>query len=255
MFSKLQHRIQEESFQPTMLSLVANPGYICRRGLFLAVKEFSSLISGNVLDFGCGSKPYASLFSGAINYVGVDVKTSGHDHKDSKVDVFYDGRTLPFCDGQFDAVVSFEVFEHVFNLPEILLEIRRVIKDSGYLLVSLPFAWYEHETPYDYARYTSFGITHLLRSSGFEIAETRKTSTFLSAVGQIFVGYLTQLNPRSKMLRHIFQFFVIFPITAIFLTMNALLPKSYSYFTNVVVLARKCTSPSHDALNLEPCDA
>ena len=54
---------------------------------------------------------------------------------------------MPFSDGRFDSVVSFEVLEHVFNLPQILQEINRVTKDSGLFLISVPFAWGEHEAP------------------------------------------------------------------------------------------------------------
>ena len=106
---------------------------------------------------GCGSKPYENLFVHADKYIGCDVEVSGHNHSDSKIDYFFDGKKLPFSDGTFDAVVSFEVFEHVFNLPEILTEINRVTKEKGTLLISIPFAYGEHEIPYDFARYTSFG--------------------------------------------------------------------------------------------------
>src|SRR5271165_6736377 len=108
---RLQNRARRESFQPTLLGILVNPAYIIRRGLFLAIKDLAHSISGNVLDFGCGSKPYEALFSHATEYVGADLEGTGHDHSDSRVDVFYDGRSLPFPDGQFDAVVSFEVFE------------------------------------------------------------------------------------------------------------------------------------------------
>ena len=105
-----------------------------------------------VLDFGCGSKPYENLFINIDEYVGCDIEVSGHDHLDSKIDYFFDGKNLPFIDDRFDSVVSFEVFEHIFNLPEILKEINRVTKTSGNILISVPFAWGEHEVPYDFAR-------------------------------------------------------------------------------------------------------
>lgn len=239
LFDKIRLRARQESFRPTFLSLVATPGYIGRRGLYEAIHSLAPSISGRVLDFGCGSKPYETLFTDASQYVGVDLEATGHDHVDSKIDIFYDGKALPFPDSSFDAVVSFEVFEHIFNLPEILREINRVTKDSGYLLISLPFAWNEHEIPYDFARYTSFGLTHILKVAGFEVVDLRKTTSFLCAVAQLFISYLTFLNPRSRMLRHLLQLFVIFPVTIAALFLNAVLPKRYEYFSNCVVLAKK----------------
>lgn len=236
---RLQNRARRESFQPTLLSILVNPAYIIRRGLFLAIKDLAHSISGNVLDFGCGSKPYEALFSHATEYVGVDLEGTGHNHSDSRVDVFYDGRSLPFSDGQFDAVVSFEVFEHVFNLPEMVKEIHRVTKDSGKLLISIPFAWGEHEIPYDYARYTSFGISDLLEKCGYETIDVRKTTTFFCAVIQMLISYLTHIAPRNRLFRHAFQLFLIFPSTLAALCLDSMLPKRYEYYGNCVVLARK----------------
>ena len=242
-FNEIRERARRESFQPTPLSLIATPGYIGRRGLHQAIGALASGICGRVLDFGCGSKPYEPLFAKASEYVGVDLEVTGHDHSDSRIDFFYDGKSLPFSNGSFDAVVSFEVFEHVFNLPEIVREINRVTCDSGHLLISIPFAWNEHEVPYDFARYTSFGITHVLKEGGYEVLELRKTTTFLEALGQLFISYLTFLNPRSRFLRNLFQLFVIFPTTMTALILNAALPKRYEYFSNTVILARKVSQP------------
>lgn len=49
----------------------------------------------------------------------------------------YDGRSLPFQEGSFDAVIAHAVFEHIKPelLPDILLEIRRVLADSGLLFI------------------------------------------------------------------------------------------------------------------------
>jgi len=45
-------------------------------------------IKGKVLDVGCGSKPYQDCFPLVSAYIGIDVEASGHDHENSKVDVF-----------------------------------------------------------------------------------------------------------------------------------------------------------------------
>ena len=238
---KLRARHRRELFQPGPLSLVTSPVYIIRRALYCAVKSLAPRVSGNVLDFGCGSKPYEKLFKDATSYVGVDMETTGHDHRDSKVDVYYDGKDLPFPDGQFDAVVSFEVFEHVFNLPEVLKEINRVTTDSGHLLISIPFAWGEHEEPYDFARYSSFGIAHILNQAGYEILESRKTTTFILAVFQMLIACITQSTPQNRVLLRLRQFCIVFPCTLMAYTLNAVLPKRYEYFCNLVILARKGT--------------
>jgi SAM-dependent methyltransferase len=246
-FGKLRARVRQESFCPRWIGLISNPTYILRRGLFRTIRELSPCIKGRVLDFGCGSKPYEKLFTGAQPYLGVDIAVSGHPHEDSKVDVFWDGKTLEFQDNSFDAVVSFEVFEHVFNLCEVLPEIRRVTKESGYLLISIPFAWEEHEIPYDFARYTSYGISHILKSHGYDLITIRKTTTYVLALWQMLIAYLMRIIPRNRAIRYLCRVCIIFPCTLAAYATDALLPRRYDYFCNTVVLARKLTVPSGDA--------
>ena len=239
LMDRVRGRLTRENFQPSFLSAILRPVFIIRRGLFRTIQELAPTIRGDVLDFGCGSKPYESLFCHAASYIGVDLEITGHDHRDSRIDVFYDGSVLPFKDGQFDAVVSFEVFEHVFNLQEVLAEIHRVTRDSGYLLLSVPFAWEEHEVPYDCARYTSFGITHILRECGYEVAELRKTTTYTLAVFQMLIAWIVRGETKFKLLAYCRQLFVVFPLTLLGLIVNSVVPKRYEYYCNAVVLARR----------------
>lgn len=113
------------------------------------------------MDIGCGASPYRDLFSPDF-YCGLDVKISGHDHTHSNIDLLYDGFNLPLRDTSIDGAFASEVFEHVFDLDGLLTEIHRIPKPGGFLLFSVPFAWSEHEEPFDFARYTSFGISHVL---------------------------------------------------------------------------------------------
>ena len=195
----LKSRIKKEQFQPTLFGLIINPVYIVHSGLFKYINKFAPQMKGSVLDFGCGSKPYENLFINSDEYIGCDIEVSGHDHHDSNIDYLFDGKKLPFANDRFDSVVSFEVLEHVFNLPEILQEINRVTKTSGTFLISVPFAWHEHEAPYDFGRYTSFGMTHILREHGFQVIEYNKTTTHFLTICQLFVSYLVQnIAPKNK---------------------------------------------------------
>ncbi len=240
MLQALENRLRREAFLITPLSLVISPVYIIRNGLFKSISKIAPTIKGDILDFGCGSKPYESLFTSANSYVGVDIDVSGHNHKNSKVDFYYDGKALPFPDKNFDAVVCFEVFEHVFNIEEVLAEIRRVLKPNGLLLVSIPFAWDEHEIPYDFARYTSYGIKHIFNNNRFEVVELKKTTTYILAVCQMFIAYLVQYAlPKGRFLGRLSQLVVIFPLNILALLLDALLPKRYEYFCNSVVLSKK----------------
>ncbi len=240
MLSVIKDRLKKEAFLPTALSIVINPFYIIRHGLYKSISKFSLGLSGDILDFGCGSKPYECLFKNAKQYVGVDIKVSGHNHVDSKVDFFYDGLKLPFDDKKFDAAVCFEVIEHVFNVDEVFTEIHRVLKPGGRLLLSIPFAWDEHEAPYDFARYTSYGIKFVLERNGFKVVEHVKTSTYVLAIFQMLIAYLSQyVLPKKGIFRILGLLCVVFPLNVASLIFNALLPKRFDFFCNTVVLAEK----------------
>ncbi|MEJ0053557.1 MAG: methyltransferase domain-containing protein [bacterium] len=51
---------------------------------------------------------------------------------------FYEGRTLPFPDASFDAVLSVSVIEHVDDPVRYLSEIRRVLKPGGVFYLAFP---------------------------------------------------------------------------------------------------------------------
>jgi SAM-dependent methyltransferase len=206
------------------------------------MKEMAHHISGKVLDVGCGKKPYQSLFQ-VDEYVGMDIDKGEQGNKYKSVDVFYDGKTFPFDTGHFDSVISNEVLEHVFNPDEHLAEIHRVLKPEGKFLLTVPFLWDEHEQPYDYARYSSFGLRHLLERNGFEVVEQRKSVADTRAIFQIINLYLYK---KTTWMRKNWYFDL--PVTMIFNApfnllgeiFGMILPKNPDlYIDNILVVKKK----------------
>lgn len=230
--------LRRDAFLTSRRAIFYHPAFLIRRALYKAVRRSAPLFTGDLLDFGCGSKPYRDLFSRVDSYIGVDIEQSGHDHATSDIDVFYDGRNLPFDDERFDAVVAFEVFEHVFNLPEMLQEIRRVIKPGGRLMFSIPFAWPEHEQPYDFARYTSFGIRHLLTAAGYEVEAVEKTNGSVSAIAQLGLSYVTDSAlPRLGILSRPLRMVVVPILNLTSVLLVKVLPHHDEIYSNLLVRA------------------
>lgn len=239
MVAKLKQLYNKSLFQPTFLGLFFNPFFIIRRGLYRAISQFSGYMQGKLLDFGCGSKPYKTLFA-VSEYVGADIKVSGHDHRNEEIDVYYDGKTLPFADGSFDSIFSSEVFEHVFNLSQILDELNRVLKPGGHMLLTVPFVWDEHEIPYDFARYTSFGLEHILQEKGFVVVRKEKTTNYVSTMSQMWAAYVYQhIFPKHKGIRIALTPLLITPITIWGIILSAILPKNRNFFHNNVMVVQK----------------
>jgi len=181
---KLKEIYISEQFNPKIIGLLINPFYFARKGLYQNVSSLVSQLNGKLLDVGCGTKPYKSICNNVNEYIGLEIDDEGNrQHKFA--DVFYDGNTIPFENKEFDSILSNQVFEHVFNSNDFLKEINRVTKMGGVFLMTVPFVWDEHEQPYDYARYSSFGLKHILSENGFEIVEHRKSNNGLEVIFQL----------------------------------------------------------------------
>jgi len=226
-------------FFPDLFSVFYHPSFLSRRALVKGIKKYSSGLKGRLLDFGSGSKPYRHLFL-VDEYIGIDIEESGHNHKSSAVDIYYDGKTLPFESAYFDSFFSSEVFEHIFNLPDILTEINRVIKPNGDLLITIPFAIHEHEVPYDFARYTRFGIRDLLTKSGFKVVKLEPTNNYIETIFQLWVWYnSTLIFKKYRWLTFIQLLILVAPINTLGWILSAILPKRDSYYNNLIVVAKK----------------
>lgn len=238
LLTSFKKRYFEQRFQPGIVGLCTNPFYIARTGLYRAIQEHAAHVQGRVLDVGCDTQPYRMLY-GSTEYVGLEIDTPA-TRRAGKADFFYDGRTFPFECASFDSVVCNQVLEHVFNPREFLLEIHRVLRDNGFLSLSVPFCWDEHEQPNDFARYSSFGVRHLLEASGFSVVDHQKTAPDVSTLFQLWNCYLyKKMNPTNIYLNVVFSAAVYFPWTALGVALGRLLPHNPDLYLDNVVLARK----------------
>ena len=207
--------------------------------------------SGTVIDVGCGSAPYRALFAHAT-YIGVEVPTASQQGSaKSGTDVLYDGRALPFADASANFVLCNQVLEHVFEPAPFLRELHRILRPNGRVLMTVPFVWDEHEQPYDFARYSSFGLTYLARKAGFEVVESRRTLADASLFAQLWLAYwfkvIRRSNPASR-LRKLLLAAICVPTNLLGLLLGKLLPTNPDlYLDNVIILARPTISGGTDS--------
>ena len=233
----IRQAYSDQVFAPRWWSIFFNAFYFSRRGLHRGISKYAPQLTGAMLDFGCGIKPYRGLFN-VDRYVGVDIAVSGHDNALKHADAYYDGKTIPFPDAHFDSMLCSEVLEHVFNIDEILGELRRVVKPRGLALITIPFAWDQHEVPYDFARYTEWGIRHLLERHGFRIVAHEKSATYIETVSQLIVAYFYKHMPDNALTKLI-RFAIIAPVFLSAALMNKLLPDNGNYYLNHIILAER----------------
>jgi len=240
MITKISSFINRQMFEPTLIGVFVNPFYIARISLLKEIKKLGSEISGKTLDVGCGTKPYKKYFASS-EYVGLEIEEQTNNQI-KQADVYYDGKHFPFENAEFDSLLSNQVLEHVFNPTEFLSEINRVLKINGKLLISVPFVWDEHEQPYDYARYSSFGLIHLLQQHGFEILKSKKSVNDFRLFAQLLNAFIYKIVRKNKIIKQLFTFFVMSLISLIGIFIGKMLPQNDDLFLDNIILAKKITN-------------
>jgi SAM-dependent methyltransferase len=122
-----------------------------------------------VLDAGSGRAPYRGHFTHARYETADFLAVKGKKYTEQ--DYVCDLADIPVEDARFDHVLLTQVLEHVPEPAKVLSELHRVLKPGGMLWLTAPFFYAEHEKPYDFYRYTQFGMRHLLEGAGFRVEE------------------------------------------------------------------------------------
>ncbi|MEO0058477.1 MAG: hypothetical protein RLZZ312_124 [Bacteroidota bacterium] len=235
----LKNIIKKEKFHPGFLGFIINNNFLIRKALQKTIKSNAHLLNGNLLDFGCGSKPYKCFFINIEKYIGIDYKIEGRDGHQKEVDVFYDGKKIPFDDNYFDSILCTEVLEHVFNIEELLSEFNRVLKPKGKVLITTPFMWEEHEMPYDFARYTTPALEYLYKKNGFKIIKNHKVGDYIQVIMQFNINYIKNILPKNKIAKQVFliPFILFFNLCGIIL--GFILPtEQTAYFNNIFFIEK-----------------
>lgn len=121
-----------------------------------------------ILDAGCGDSAYRPLFeSRGVMYEGADFGEVNKHYAALTYRCRLDA--IPVEDNRFDMVLLSQVLEHLPNPIDILRELHRILKPSSRLWLSAPLFYEEHEQPYDFYRYTQFGMRYQVESAGFKI--------------------------------------------------------------------------------------
>ena len=157
--------------------------------------------------------------------------------------MYWDGETIPFEDWYFDSFLSTEVFEHIFNLDEILIEIHRVLKKDGYWIITIPFMIWEHEIPYDFARYTFFGIKDILEKNNFTIVSHKRLWNYYLTLLQLHRWHIAEFiyTIKNKYLRFSLNLLIWLPSQII---INLLSSFNFSnnqivYLNNFILVQKK----------------
>lgn len=145
-------------------------------------------LRGDVLDLGCGKKPYRPILGArARRWIGLDFETTRSGS--SKADVFGSALDVPFRSCSFDIVICTQVLEHVPRPEQLFREVGRILKPGGSLILTVPQTSPLHEEPHDYYRFTCYSLSFLAGLAGLEVARVSPMGGAIATAGQMIVWH------------------------------------------------------------------
>jgi SAM-dependent methyltransferase len=161
--------LNTHAIAPAVFPSMKRLGYLFRETRLLSltrVLEYEQLSAspalGKVLDIGGGENAtYLSL----IDYT--EYKSINIDPSMNPTWVLNVGDAFPCEDLTFDAALSMNTFEHVYDVNYMLSEIFRVLRPGGQLIAAVPFLFPLHAHPDDFFRPTPSWFAKSLTQAGF----------------------------------------------------------------------------------------
>lgn len=192
-----------ETILPTSVKIKSDPEVY-------SIHEFVKSVSEDVsrdsilLDAGSGSCQYRNFFTHTF-YVSTDIRGEN-------VSVLSDLHFLPFKNSSINIVLNTQVLEHVYNPDKVISEFSRMLKTGGRLYLTASQGWSLHEEPYDYYRYTSYGLEYLFRKNGLAVDYIKPRGGYFWFIGRwmhmfpeiVFSTsfYKPTKNPLKKMIKY-----------------------------------------------------
>ena len=133
-----------------------------------------------ILDAGAGYKVCEPFFSNAKKYLsvehpsGIAMKGMEKLHYDFVAEL--DGELFAPPES-IDEIFSISVLEHI-ERPELFFRnCFSLLKPQGRVYMHCPFIYHEHETPYDFNRFTRYGLRSRLEAAGMKILRLDPSSS------------------------------------------------------------------------------
>jgi SAM-dependent methyltransferase len=161
--------------------------------LYRVLQPLLATLQGDVLDVGCGYKPYRAWLPGAREYYGIDVFPG------PEVDALIEpGEAWPVAGEAYDVVLCTQVLEHVGDLHHTVGELRRALRPGADAVITVPWIYGEHNAPHDYRRLSQHGLRRLLADHDLEIVALTPHGAIGSTLGGIFLSWTFDAMRRTR---------------------------------------------------------
>lgn len=139
---------------------------------------------GVLLDIGCGNGAALKFFT-RMGWKGVGVEPASGARRLSilsGLEVYGENFLSEATGSSFDLITMWHVLEHVYDVPERLLQVKRLVKDDGLVVVAVPNPdsydaihygpyWAAWDVPRHLYHFSKKSFELLITKAGFEIAD------------------------------------------------------------------------------------
>lgn len=143
-----------------------------------------------VLDAGAGEGRHRRYFKSG-KYIALDAGCGDAAWDYSGLDIRGDLEHIPLRDSSVECILCMVVLEHTRNPRQVLLEFARILKRGGSLVMVVPFLWEEHQAPYDFFRFTRYGVRSIFESLPFRLEMLEPMGGFFWVCARRSVAFLT----------------------------------------------------------------
>lgn len=147
-----------------------------------------------LLDIGASESPFKTYFKN-IKYYSQDI----HQNSNNSIDYVFDICDISnniVKDETFDYIICTQVLEHLHSPKEAFSQFNRILKKGGKLFLTTHLCFEEHMQPFDYYRFTRYGLRHLGESSGFKVLDIKSHG----GIGQVLF-YIVSIIPIKLFLK------------------------------------------------------
>jgi ubiquinone/menaquinone biosynthesis C-methylase UbiE len=168
-----------------------------------------------ILDAGAGELQYKKYcshlkyvsqdfaqYNGKGNNIGLQTK----EWDNSQLDIVSDIINIPLPNNSFDAIMCIEVLEHIPEPAKAIMELSRLLKIGGKLIITAPFCSMTHFAPYHYATgFNKYFYEKILNENGLKPIEIVQSGNYFEFMAQEIIRLPSISNKYSHIKANNFE--------------------------------------------------